>query len=386
MIIKRKMALATSALLTVGTIALAGCGSQEGGANAAATPALPKVRIFEVAAKPVSLYTQLPGRTSPYLIAEVRPQVNGIIKARQFQEGGDVKAGTSLYQIDASTYQAEYASAKAMLEKAEANRTSAKIRNDRFQELAKLNAVSQQERDDAFAALKQAEADVASAKAAVQSAQINLSYTKVTAPISGRIGRSSITPGALVQQGQANAMATIQQLDPIYVDLTQSTSELLQLKRDLESGVLKSAGKDAAKVTLKLEDGSSYAQEGKLQFSDVTVDQNTGTVTLRAVFPNPKLQLLPGMYVRASLEEGIRENGILVPQKGIMRDATGAPSAFVIGQDNKVEKRSVETARAIGDQWLIAEGLQAGDRLIVEGIQKVRAGQEVEVLSDSENK
>jgi len=342
--------------------------------------------VFDVAAKPVSLYTELPGRTSPYLIAEVRPQVNGIIKARQFQEGGDVKAGTSLYQIDASTYQAEYASAKAMLEKAQANLTSAKIRNDRFQELAKLNAVSQQERDDAYAALKQAEADVASGKAAVQSAQINLNYTKVTAPISGRIGRSSITPGALVQQGQANPLTTIQQLDPIYVDLTQSTSELLQLKRDLESGVLKSAGKDAAKVTLKLEDGSSYAQEGKLQFSDVTVDQNTGTVTLRAVFPNPKLQLLPGMYVRASLEEGVREAGILVPQKGIMRDATGAPSAFVVGQDNKVEKRSVETARAIGDQWLIAEGLQAGDRLIVEGIQKVRPGQEVEILSDSENK
>lgn len=386
MINKRKMALGTSALLTVGALTLTGCGSQEGGANAAATPALPKVRVFEVAAKPVSLYTELPGRTSPYLIAEVRPQVNGIIKARQFQEGGDVKAGTSLYQIDASTYQAEYASAKAMLEKAQANLTSAKIRNDRFQELAKLNAVSQQERDDAYAALKQAEADVASGKAAVQSAQINLNYTKVTAPISGRIGRSSITPGALVQQGQASPLTTIQQLDPIYVDLTQSTSELLQLKRDLESGVLKSAGKDAAKVTLKLEDGSSYAQEGKLQFSDVTVDQNTGTVTLRAVFPNPKLQLLPGMYVRASLEEGVRENGILVPQKGIMRDATGAPSAFVVGQDNKVEKRSVETARAIGDQWLIAEGLQAGDRLIVEGIQKVRPGQEVEILSDSEKK
>lgn len=386
MLNQRKMALGISALLTVGALTLAGCGSQEGGANAAVSPALPKVHVFEVAAKPVSLYTELPGRTSPYLIAEVRPQVNGIVKARQFQEGGDVKAGNSLYQIDASTYQAEYASAKAMLEKAQANLTSATIRNDRFQELAKLNAVSQQERDDAYAALKQAEADVAAAKAAVQSAQINLNYTKVTAPISGRIGRSSITPGALVQQGQANPLTTIQQLDPIYVDLTQSTTELLQLKRDLESGVLKSAGKDAAKVTLKFEDGSSYPQEGKLQFSDVTVDQNTGTVTLRAVFPNPKLQLLPGMYVRASLEEGVREDGILVPQKGIMRDATGAPSAFVIGQDNKVEKRSVQTARAIGDQWLIAQGLQAGDRLIVEGIQKVRPGQEVEILSDSENK
>lgn len=386
MIFKGKIALGTSALLTVGTLTLAGCGSQEGGANAAATPSLPKVRIFEVAAKPVSLYTELPGRTSPYLIAEVRPQVNGIIKARQFEEGSKVKAGTSLYQIDPSTYQAEYASAKAMLEKAQANLTSAKIRNDRFQELAKMNAVSQQERDDAFAALKQAEADVAASKAAVQTAQINLTYTRVTAPISGQIGRSSITAGALVQQGQANALATIQQLDPIYVDLTQSTTELLQLKRDLESGVLQSAGKDAAKVTLKFEDGSDYDQLGKLQFSDVTVDQNTGTVTLRAVFPNPKQQLLPGMYVRASLEEGVRENGILVPQKGIMRDATGEPSAFVLTAENKVEKRSVKTARAIGDQWLIAEGLQAGDRLIVEGIQKIRPGQEAEVISDTEKK
>lgn len=382
MIYQKKFVLGVSALSTVGMLVLAGCGSQEGGANAAATPSLPKVRIVEVAAKPVSLYTQLPGRTSPYLIAEVRPQVSGIIKSRQFQEGGDVKAGTSLYQIDPSTYQAEYASAKAMLEKAQANLTSTTIRNDRFQELAKQNAVSQQERDDAYAALKQAQADVASAKAAVQAAQINLNYTRVTAPISGRIGRSSVTAGALVQQGQANALTTIQQLDPIYVDLTQSTSELLQLKRDLESGVLKSAGKDAAKVTLKLEDGSDYAQEGKLQFSDVTVDQNTGTVTLRAVFPNPKQQLLPGMYVRASLEEGVREDGILVPQKGIVRDATGAPSAFVVGQDNKIEKRSVTTARAIGDQWLIAEGLEAGDRLVVEGVQKVRPGDTVEILSD----
>lgn len=386
MIYKRNIALGISALLTVGTLTLAGCGSQEGGANAAATPSLPKVRIFEVIAKPVSLYTELPGRTSPYLIAEVRPQVNGIIKARQFQEGSKVKAGTSLYQIDASTYQAEYASAKAMLEKAQASLTSATIRNDRFQELAKQNAVSQQERDDAFATLKLAQADVAASKAALQTAQINLTYTRVTAPISGQIGRSSITAGALVQQGQANPLATIQQLDPIYVDLTQSTTELLQLKRDLESGVLKSAGKDAAKVTLKLEDGSDYAQAGKLQFSDVTVDQNTGTVTLRAVFPNPDQQLLPGMYVRASLEEGVREAGILVPQKGIMRDATGEPSAFVLTAENKVEKRSVKTARAIGDQWLIAEGLQAGDRLVVEGIQKIKPGQEAEVIFDTENK
>ncbi|HEX4855365.1 MAG TPA: efflux RND transporter periplasmic adaptor subunit, partial [Limnobacter sp.] len=266
--------------------------------------------------------------------------------------------------------------------KAQANLISAKVRNDRFQELSLQNAVSQQEKDDAFAALKQAEADVAAGKAAVKTAQINLDYTRVTAPIGGRIGRSTITPGALVQQGQTNALATIQQLDPIYVDLTQSTTELLQLKRDLESGALKRIGKDTARVRLKLEDGSNYEPEGKLQFSDVTVDQATGTVTLRAVFPNPDQKLLPGMYVRASLETGVRENGILVPQKGIVRDATGQPAAFILNADNTVEKRNITTARAIGDQWLISEGLQPGDRLIVEGVQKVKAGQAAEVIAE----
>lgn len=383
MIYQRKMALNISALLAVGTLAIAGCSKQEDEAKAAAAPPPAKVSVLEVQAKPLSLYTELPGRTTPYQIAEVRPQVSGIIKTRQFTEGRDVKAGTSLYQIDPATYQAEFASAKAVLEKANANLTSAKLRNERFQELSSINAVSQQEGDDALASLKQAEADVASGKAAVQTAQINLNYTKVTAPISGRIGRSNITPGALVQQGQADALATIQQLDPIYVDLTQSTSELLQLKRDLASGALKSAGKDAAKVTLKLEDGSDYKAEGKLQFSDVTVDQNTGTVTLRAVFPNPDQQLLPGMYVRASLEEGVREDGILVPQKAISRDATGKPSALVLNGENKVEKRNIKTARAIGDQWLVEEGLKEGDRLIVEGIQKVRPGQAAEIIPAS---
>lgn len=384
MINKGNFSLGFSVLSTACVLALAGCGSQEGDASAQATAPAVKVRVHEVKAEPVSLYSELPGRTSPYLIAEVRPQVSGIIKARQFQEGADVKAGNSLYQIDPATYQAEFASAKAMLGKAEANLASATVRNTRFQELATQNAVSQQERDDAFATLKQAEADVAAAKAAVQTAQINLNYTKVSAPISGRIGRSAVTAGALVQQGQANAMATIQQLDPIYVDLTQSSTELLQLKRDLESGALKSAGAGAAKVKLTLEDGTRYAQEGKLQFSDVSVDPNTGTVTLRAVFPNPKLQLLPGMYVRASLEEGVQEGGILVPQKAVVRDATGAPSAWVVSADNKAEKRAVQTARAIGDQWLIADGLKAGDKVVIEGIQKMRAGVGVEIITNTQ--
>ena len=385
MMFKRAKTLANLVALAASALVLAACGQKQGSATAAPAPNVAQVSVVEVKAQPVSLYTELPGRTSPYLIAEVRPQVNGIIQSRSFSEGANVKAGTSLYQIDPSTYQAAYASAKAMVEKAQATLTSAEIRNARFQELSKLNAVSQQERDDAYASLKLAQADLASAKAAMQSAQINLNYTKVKAPISGRIGRSAITPGALVQQGQPNALATIQQLDPIYVDLTQSTAELLQLKRDLESGALSKAGKNAAKVSLTLEDGSEYPHEGKLQFSDVTVDQNTGTVTLRAVFPNPNNQLLPGMYVRAALEEGVRENGILVPQKGITRDTTGAPSALVLNAENTVEKRAVKTARAIGSQWLIEDGLQAGDRLIVEGIQKVKPGQPAEVIQTAES-
>ena len=385
MMSKRAISRANFVALAASALVLSACGQKEGSATAAPSANASQVRVIEVKAQPISLYTELPGRTSPYLIAEVRPQVNGIIQSRSFSEGANVKAGTSLYQIDPSTYQAAYASAKAMLEKAQATLTSAEIRNNRFQELSKLNAVSQQERDDAYASLKLAQADVASAKAAVQNAQINLNYTKVKAPISGRIGRSAITPGALVQQGQPNPLATIQQLDPIYVDLTQSTAELLQLKRDLESGALSKAGKDAAKVKLTLEDGSAYPHEGKLQFSDVTVDQNTGTVTLRAVFPNPDNQLLPGMYVRAALEEGVRENGILVPQQGITRDTTGAPSALVLTAENMVEKRAVKTARAIGSAGLIEAGLKPGDRLIVEGIQKVKPGQPAQVIESANN-
>ncbi|MCQ8896458.1 efflux RND transporter periplasmic adaptor subunit [Limnobacter humi] len=379
MLTASRTATALAVLATVSVVALSGCGKKEV-ANAATAPNLPKVAVVKVEAAPTSLFTELPGRTSPYLIAEVRPQVTGILKTRQFTEGADVKAGTSLYQIDASTYQAAYNSAKAALAKAEANLVSADVRNTRFQDLAKQNAVSQQERDDAFATLKQAQADVQSAKAAVQAAEINLGYTQVRAPISGRIGRSNVTAGALVQQGQAQALSTIQQLDPIYVDLTQSTTELLQLKRDLASGVLKNAGKDAAKVKLMLEDGSEYAQEGKLQFSEATVDPNTGTVTLRAVFPNPNKQLLPGMYVRAVLQEGVRQNAILVPQKGIARDNTGAAVAYVLGEGNVVEKRKVVTERAIGDKWLVADGLKDGDRLVVEGIQKIKPGQPAEII------
>lgn len=333
---------------------------------------------MQVKAQSLALFAELPGRTAPYLIAEVRPQVSGIIQKRQFDEGGNVKAGTSLYQIDPSIYQADLESAKANLARAQATLTSAQLRNDRFQGLAAENAVSQQEKDDAFAAFKLAQAEVAAARAALRTAEINLAYTRVTAPIGGRIGRSMVTPGALVQQGQAQAMATIQQLDPMYVDLTQSTAELLQLRRDLESGQLTSNGKNAAKVRLLLEDGSQYPHSGELQFSDITVDQNTGTVTVRAVFPNPDNTLLPGMYVRAALEEGVQSDAIVVPQKAISRDNTGTPVALVVKEDNTVERRTVRTARAMGDQWLIAAGLNEGDKIIVEGIQRARPGQAVE--------
>jgi membrane fusion protein (multidrug efflux system) len=365
---------------------LTGCDRQaKGNSNSGSTSDIPKVVIYEVHATPVILKTELPGRISPFLIAEIRPQVSGIIKARLFKEGADVKAGELLYQIDASIYQAEYVRSKAMLEKANANWVSAKIRNQRFQELAKLNAVSQQERDDAFALLKQAEADVSSGKANLQMAKINLAHTQVRAPISGRIGRSNITTGALVVEGQNDFMATIQQFNPVYVDLTQSTTELLQLKRSLANGALKSIEKNVAQVTLKFEDGSTYQQSGQLQFSDVTVDQSTGTVNLRVLFPNSQLELLPGMYVRAVIENGVRENGILVPQKAIVRDVTGAPSALILNSENKVEKRSVKTVSAMGDQWLLSEGLEPGDRLIIEGLQKVRPGQEVGIVSNPDS-
>lgn len=372
----------TFALTSLTAVALTGC-LDKGQQSTGQTPPPPQVVVMSVQSKAMPLYTELPGRTAPHLIAEVRPQVTGILKSRLFTEGADVKAGAPLYQIDASSYKALADSAKASLEKAQANLVSAEIRNTRFQELAQQNAVSQQERDDAYAALKQAQADVASAKAALQNAQINLAYTQVKAPISGRIGRSGITAGALVQTGQAQALATIQQLDPMYVDVTQSTAELLQLKRDIDNGAVKSSKKDSAKTRLILEDGTEYEHDGTLQFSEATVDANTGTVTLRAVFPNPKKKLLPGMYVRAIVQEGVRQDAILVPQKAVARDNTGAAIAYVVLENNVLEKRIVQTGAALGDQWIVQSGLKAGDRLVVEGLQKIKAGQTVEIIEAS---
>lgn len=354
-------------------LALAACGKQQGGPQqGGGKPA--EVGVVSLAPETVAVHTELAGRTAPYQIAEVRPQVGGIIQDRLFREGADVASGSALYQIDAATYQASYASAQAALARAEANVVSARAKAERYTELVKIKAVSQQDFDDATATLKQTEADVLVAKAALETARINLAYTRVTAPIGGRIGMSTVTPGALVTANQATALTTIQQLDPIYVDVTQSSSELLRLRRELSDGRLKRDSAGQAKVKLVLEDGSTYAREGKLAFSDVTVDQGTGSVTVRAVFPNPDRVLLPGMYVRAVLEQGMRENAIVVPQQGVTRDAKGNAVAMVVNAENKVEPRVLKVSQALGNRWLVDEGLKAGDRVIVEGLQRARPG------------
>lgn len=371
--------LASVAVLVA--LALAGCSRGAAGPAAAAGPApAPQVGVFEVKPSNVTLSTELPGRTSPHLIAEVRPQVGGIIRERNFEEGRDVKAGDALYQIDASTYRVAFDAARASLAKAEANLASARVTSERMNQLVQRNAVSKQQRDDAAAAVQQAQADVARARADVDSARINLAYTKVVSPISGRIGRSTVTPGALVTASQASALAVVQQLDPIYVDVTRSSVELLRMRSDLASGKLTTVDGSKAKVKLLLEDGNTYAQAGTLEFSDVTVDPSTGSVSLRAVFPNPNQVLLPGMYVRAVLEEGVRENAIVVPQRGITRDARGQATALILNGEGVVEQRQVTAERAVGNQWLISEGLGSGDRLIVEGLQRVRPGAQASVL------
>lgn len=358
---------------------VAGCGKKKEAGAPQQGP--PEVAVVTIQPQRVELTTELPGRTSAYLIAEVRPQVGGIIRKRLFTEGTDVKAGQVLYQIDPSTYQAAYASAKAAQVRAEANLIPARLKDERFRDLVKVKAVSQQDYDDAHAALKQAEADVASAKAAVETARINLAYTRVTAPISGRIGRSTVTDGALATANQAQAMATIQQISSMYVDVTQSSSELLTLKRNLASGLLKNSGAAQAKVKLLLEDGTPYAQTGTLKFSEVTVDQSTGSITLRAVFPNPKQTLLPGMFVRAIVEEGVSEQAMLVPQRGVSRNPKGEATALVVGAGDKVEQRVIKVVRTVGENWLVNDGLKAGDRVIVEGIQRAKPGTQVKAVA-----
>ncbi len=362
-----------------GVAIIAGCG-QNPGTQAPGNTGPPEVAVVELKPQRVAITTELPGRTSAYLIAEVRPQVSGIIQKRLFKEGSDVKAGTVLYQIDPATYQAAFDSAKAALARAEANITSIRVRAERYGELVVIKAVSQQEYDDATAALKQAEAEIEAGKAAVETARINLAYTRVTAPITGRIGRSSVTVGALVTAAQGMPLATIQQIDPVYVDVAQSSAELLRLQQSMEKGTLRRDRSNRARVKLILEDGTAYPLEGTLQFRDVTVDPTTGSYILRVVFPNPKGVLLPGMFVRAVLEEGVNEQALLIPQQGVSRDPKGNPLALIVDAEGKVQQRMLVLDRTIGDKWLIAAGLAPGDRVIVEGIQKVKPGVSVKAV------
>ncbi|QVN18037.1 efflux RND transporter periplasmic adaptor subunit [Burkholderia pyrrocinia] len=359
-------------LITVAAAAvfLAACGKKE----SAPPPQTPEVGVVTVQPQAVPVFSELPGRTSAFLVAQVRARVDGIVLRREFTEGTDVKAGQRLYKIDPAPYIAALNSAKATLAKAQANLVTQNALVARYKVLVAANAVSKQDYDNAVATQGQAAADVASGKAAVDTAQINLGYTDVVSPITGRVGISQVTPGAYVQASQATLMSTVQQLDPVYVDLTQSSLEGLKLRQDVQSGRLKTTGPGAAKVSLILEDGKTYAEPGKLQFSDVTVDQATGSVTIRAVFPNPGRVLLPGMFVRARIEEGVNENAFLVPQIGVTHDQKGQAIAMVVNAGNKVEPRPLKTTGMQGQNWIVEGGLEAGDHVIVQGGEKVRPG------------
>jgi membrane fusion protein (multidrug efflux system) len=365
----RRAVLGAVALLLA---SLGGCGS--GGAKSAASAGPVEVGVVTLASASVTLTRELPGRTSPFRVAEVRARVNGIVQKRLFTEGSDVREGQPLFQIDPAPYQAALEGAKAQLARAEATASSARLQAARFTDLVSDNAVSRQEYDNAMAALKAGEADVAAGRAAVAAAQINVGYTTVTSPLSGRIGRSAVTEGAFVQQSQATLLATVQQLDPVYVDLTQSSVDALKLRRDHAEGKLKSAGRGQAAVRLVLEDGREYSVPGTLQFTDVTVDPSTGSIALRALFPNPRGELLPGMFVRARLDEGVSPNALLVPQQGVARDAKGQPNVLVVNAEQRAERRQIVTERAVGDAWVVTSGLKPGDLVIVEGLQKIQPG------------
>ncbi|MGL4837247.1 MAG: efflux RND transporter periplasmic adaptor subunit [Shewanella sp.] len=376
----------TIKLASVISVALwmAACSPQEAKAPANAGPQSVEVGVVNVVAKSQAIQVELPGRSKAFLEAEVRPQVNGIITKRSFVEGGLVKQGESLYQIDSAPYKAALVSANADLARANAALASAKARATRYQQLVKTNAISQQDFDEADAAYKEALASVTVAEAAINTAKINLQYTEVLAPISGRIGKSSVTAGALVTANQSQTLATIQQLDPINIDIAQSSAQLLRLKAKLTQGKLQAT--DNAEVQLVLEDGTTYGHSGKLQFAEVSVDENTGSVILRAEFPNPDGLLLPGMYVRAVLNAGTDPQAIMVPQRAISRNPKGEAVAMVVNDQGVVEAKIVKTAQAIGNEWRITSGLTVGDKLIVEGLQKIRPGSPVttQVISETQ--
>lgn len=359
----RRPIFAAAALL-----ALAACGRKA----PPPAPPPPEVGFVTVRQEPVTLTAELPGRTTAFEVSDVRPQVNGIVKARLFTEGSDVRAGQALYRIDPAPYRAALDEARGQLANAQASVVTAQLKAQRYGDLVKINAVSRQEADDARAAFGQATATVQQYAAAVRTARINLGYTVVAAPISGRIGRALVTAGALVSAQQVAALATVQRLDPIYVDLVRSADDVLRLKRDMAQGGLSAAGSDGARVKLILSDGSSYGRDGLLKLSEAQVEPTTGSVTLRAVFPNPDKLLLPGMYVRASLTEGIDRTGVLVPQQGITRDPRGRATAMIVDAQGKAQPREVTTGRSIGDKWLVTSGLKPGDRLITEGLINLR--------------
>lgn len=370
----RGLAPLAAAVMLTGSFLLTGCDDNKSQQAAQQQP--PEVGVVTLKNEPLKITTELPGRTSAFRVAEVRPQVSGIILKRNFEEGTDIKAGVSLYQIDPATYQAAYDSAKGDLAQAQANAHVAQLTIKRYKPLLGTKYISQQDYDTAAATAAQTAAAVQAAQANVETARINLAYTKVTSPISGRIGKSSVTEGALVSSGQTTALATVQQLDPMYVDVTQSSDDFLRLRAELESGQLKqNDGK--ANVTLLMQNGNAYTQPGTLEFSDVTVDETTGSITLRAIFPNPDHRLLPGMFVRARLDEGTNPTALLVPQQGVTRTPTGQATAMVVGADNKVEVRNITANQAFGDKWLVTDGLKEGDRVITVGLQRAKPGAQV---------
>lgn len=363
-------------LIALLAILIVGCGKGTAPGGGMAQRPL-EVTTVTMAPQRLALNVELPGRTSSYRIAEVRPQVNGIILKRFFTEGAEVKAGDQLYQIDQAPYQAAYDSAQAAVLRAQSTLELAKLSVTRQQKLASEKVTSQQDFDDAQAAYNEAAADLAARQADANTARINLDYTKITSPITGKIGRSQITEGALVSSLQITPLAVVTQLDPIYVDVTQPISALLKLKREVANGHLLSGEDGVAQVHLTLDDGSAYDLPGRLLFSEVQVDEGTGSVIIRAEFPNPRQLLLPGMFVRASMQEGVNEKALLVPQQGVTHNQKGEPTAMVVGADNKVEQRILETDRTVGDKWLVTSGLAPGDRVIVEGLQKIHPGSEV---------
>jgi membrane fusion protein (multidrug efflux system) len=361
------------------TLILAGC-NDSSKETKAEPKSLPTVGVITTKMQEQSIVNELPGRTVARMIAQIRPQVGGIIQKRAFTEGANVKAGDLLYQIDPAPYRAAYESAAANVKKSEANLLSLKSKAERYAELVKINAVSKQENDDINAMYKQGEADLSLTKAALEAARINLNFTRINAPISGRTDVSAVTPGALVTANQEQVLTTVQQLDPIYVDITQSSSELLRLKREFSRGDLVKVGKDEARIKLVLEDGTTYSHEGILKFSGVTVNPTSGAITLRAVLPNPEQTLLPGMYVRARIQQAKDEKAILVPQQSVTRNPQGEAIVWIVNKQGVVESRTLSADQSLGSSWLVKKGLAEGERVIVDGIQKIKIGDRVKAV------